>query len=58
MQFVNLPLNIQKLHYRLQRAGKWSLILAYDSRLIYRAPTYIVVPLLRPHQPWYIESTL
>ena len=25
---------------------------------IYHAPTYIAVPLLGPHQPWYIESAL
>ena len=33
-------------------------ILAHDSRPIYRAPTYIAVPLLGPHQPRYIWSTL
>ena len=32
--------------------------LAHDSRPIYGAPTYIGVPLLGPHQPRYIESTL
>ena len=46
---LNLLLNMQKPHYYSQRARKWSLILAYDSRLIYCAPTYIAVPLLGPH---------
>ena len=55
---LNLPLNTQRPHYFSQRAGKWSLTLAHDKRLIYRAPTYIAVPLLGPHQPRYIESTL
>ena len=55
---LNLPLNIQMHHYRSQRARKWSLILAHDSRQLHCAPTYIAVPLLGPHQPWYIESTL
>ena len=32
---LNLPLNMQKPNYCSQRARKWSLILAYDSRLIY-----------------------
>ena len=39
-------------------AGEWSLILAHDSRPTYRALTSIAVPLLGPHQPWYIKSTL
>ena len=55
---LNLPLNMEKPHYRLQRDGEWILILAHVSRLIYRALTYIAVPLLGPHQPQYIESTL
>ena len=55
---MNLPLNTQRSHSRSQRAGKWSLILAHDRRPIYRAPTYIVVPLLGPHQPRYIGLTL
>ena len=55
---LNLPLNTQTPHHHSQRAGKWSLILAHDSRPIYRAPTYIAVPLLGPHQPRYMESTL
>ena len=55
---LNLPLNTLRPHYRSQRAGKWSLILAHDRRPIYHAPTYIAVPLLGPHQPRYIESTL
>ena len=55
---LNLPLNTHRPHYRSQRAGKWSLILAHDRHPIYRAPTYIAVPLLGPHQPRYIESTL
>ena len=55
---LNLPLNTQRPQYHSQRAGKWNLILAHDSRPIYRAPTYIAVPLLGPHQPRYIESTL
>ena len=55
---LNLPLNIQRSHSHSQRAGKWSLILAHDRRPIYRAPTYIAVPLLGPHQPRYIGLTL
>ena len=55
---LNLPLNTQRSHSRSQRAGKWSLILAHDRRPIYRAPTYIAVPLLGPHQPRYIRLTL
>ena len=55
---LNLPLNMEKPHYRSQRTGEWSLILAHVRRLIYLALTYITVPLLRPHQPRYIESTL
>ena len=42
---LNLPLTMQKPHYRSQRAWKWSLILAHDSRPICRTPTYFVVPL-------------
>ena len=48
---LNLPLNPHRPHYRSQRAGKWSLILAHDRRPIYRAPTYIAVPSLGPQQP-------
>ena len=55
---LNLPLNTQRSHSRSQRPGKWSLILAHDRRPIYRAPTYIAVPLLGPHQPRYIGLTL
>ena len=55
---LNLPLNTQRSHSRSQRAGKGSLILAHDRRPIYRAPTYIAVPLLGPHQPRYIGLTL
>ena len=55
---LNLLPNTQRSHSRSQRTGKWSLILAYDRRPIYRAPTYIVVPLLGPHQPQYIGLTL
>ena len=33
---LNLPLNMEKPHYRSQRAGEWSLIWAHDSRPIYR----------------------
>ena len=55
---LNLPLNTQRSHSRSQRAGKWSLILAHDRRPIYRAPTYIAVPLLGPHQLRYIGLTL
>ena len=55
---LNLLLNTQRSHSRSQRAGKWSLILAHDRRPIYRAPTYIAVPLLGPHQPRYIGLTL
>ena len=55
---LNLLLNTQRSHSRSQRAGKWSLILAHDRRPIYRAPTYIAVPLLGPHQPRYIRLTL
>ena len=55
---LNLPLNMQKPHYYSQCARKWSLISAYDSCLIYCAPTYIAVPLLGPHQLQYIESIL
>ena len=55
---LNLPLNTQRSHSRSQRAGKWSLMLAHDRRPIYRAPTYIAVPLLGPHQPRYIGLTL
>ena len=55
---LNLPLNTENPHYRSQRAGEWSLIWAHDSRPIYRALTYIAVPLLGPHQPRYIWSTL
>ena len=55
---LNLPLNTQMSHSRSQRAGKWSLIFAHDRRPIYRAPTYIAVPLLGPHQPRYIGLTL
>ena len=55
---LNLPLNMEKPHYRSQRAGEWSLIWAHDSRPIYRALTYIAVPLLGPHQPRYIGLTL
>ena len=55
---LNLPLNTQKPHYCSWHARKWSLIVAHDSRLIYRAPTYIAVPLLGTHQPRYIGSTL
>ena len=55
---LNLPLNTQRSHSCSQRAGKWSLILAHDRRPIYRAPTYIAVPLLGPHQPRYIGLTL
>ena len=55
---LNLTLNTQRSHSRSQRAGKWSLILAHDRRPIYRAPTYIAVPLLGPHQPRYIGLTL
>ena len=55
---LNLPLNTQRSHSRSQRAGKWSLILAHDRRPIYRAPIYIAVPLLGPHQPRYIGLTL
>ena len=32
--------------------------MAHDRRPIYRAPTYIAVPLLGPHQPRYIGLTL
>ena len=53
-----LPLNTQRSHSRSQRAGKWSLILAHDRHPIYRAPTYIAVPLLGPHRPRYIGLTL
>ena len=49
---------MEKPHYRSQRAGEWSLIWAHDSRPIYRALTYIAVPLLGPHQPRYIGLTL
>ena len=42
-------------HYRSKRAGEWSPILARDSHPIYRALTYIAVPLLGPQ---YNESTL
>ena len=55
---LNLPLNMEKPHYRSQRTGEWGLIWARDSRLIYRALTYIAVPLLGPHQPRYIGLTL
>ena len=55
---LNLPLNMEKPHYRSQRAGEWSLIRANDSRPIYHALTYIAVPLLGPHQPRYIGLTL
>ena len=55
---LNLPLNTQRPHHCSQRAGKWSFILAHDSRPIYRAPTYIAVPLLGPQQLRYIRSTL
>ena len=55
---LNLPLNTQRSHSRSQGAGKWSLILAHDRRPIYRAPTYIAVPLLGPHQPRCIGLTL
>ena len=55
---LNLLLNTQRSHSRSQRAGKWSLILAHYRRPIYRAPTYIAVPLLGPHQPRYIGLTL
>ena len=55
---LNLPLNTQRSHSRSQRAGKWSLIFAHDRRPIYRAPTYIAVPLFGPHQPRYIGLTL
>ena len=55
---LNLPLNMEKPHYCSQRAGEWSLIWAHDSRPIYRALTYIAVPLLGPHQPRYIRLTL
>ena len=55
---LNLPLNMEKPHYRSQRAGEWSLIWAHGSRPIYRALTYIAVPLLGPHQPRYIGLTL
>ena len=55
---MNLPLNMEKPHYRSQRAGEWSLIWAHDSSRIYRALTYIAVPLLGPHQPRYIGLTL
>ena len=55
---LNLLLNTQRSHSRSQRAGIWSLILAHDRRPIYRAPTYIAVPLLGPHQPRYIGFTL
>ena len=55
---LNLPLNMEKPHYRSQRAGEWSLIWAHDSRPIYRALTYIAVPLLGPHRPRYIGLTL
>ena len=54
---LNLPLNMEKLH-RSQHAGERSLIWAHDSRPIYRALTYIAVPLLGPHQPRYIGLTL
>ena len=50
---INLLLNMEKSHYHSQRAGEWSLILAHVSRPIYRALTYIAVPLLGPHQPRY-----
>ena len=55
---LNFPLNTRRSHSRSQRAGKWSLILAHDRRPIYRAPTYIAVPLLGHHQPRYIGLTL
>ena len=55
---LNLPLNMEKPHYGSQPAGEWSLIWAHDSRPIYRALTYIAVPLLGPHQPRYIGLTL
>ena len=55
---LNLPLNMEKPHYRSQHAGEWSLIWAHDSRPIYRALTYIAVQLLGPHQPRYIGLTL
>ena len=32
--------------------------MAHDRRPIYRAPTYIAVPMLGPHQPRYIGLTL
>ena len=44
---LNLPLNMEKPHYRSQRTGEWNLIWAHDSRPIYR-----------PHQPRYIGLTL
>ena len=55
---LNLPLNKEKPHYRSQCPGEWGLIWAHDSRPIYRALTYIAVPLLGPHQPRYIGLTL
>ena len=55
---LNLPLNMEKPQYRSQRAGEWNQIWAHDSRPIYRALSYIVVPLLGPHQPRYIGLTL
>ena len=55
---LNLPLNMEKPNYRSQRASEWSLIWAHDSRPIYRALTYIAVPLLGPHQPRYMGLTL
>ena len=54
----SLPLNMEKPHYRSQRAGEWSLIRVDVSRPIYRPLTYIAVALLGPHQPRYIESNL
>ena len=55
---LNLPLNMEKLHYHSQSTGEWRLIWAHDSRPKYRSLTYIAVPLLGPHQPRYIGITL
>ena len=55
---LNLWLHMQNPHYRSYRAGTRNMMLTFDSRRIYRALTYIAIPLLGPEQPRYIGLTL
>ena len=57
---LNLPLNTQRPYHRSQRARKLGLDFGSwpVARYIVLPVIYIAVPLLGPHQPQYIGSTL